>query len=633
MTQRLGLIVGVGEYPEIGESARLLGPVHDAEAMADLLLRRFGFRRGHIQVLLNAEAKRADILFALDAMVDAARPEDQVLFHFSGHGSQLRDQDGHEPDGLDETLVPFDGHRRPGQPPADIRDDEIFERLARLETKRAFATVIFDCCHSGHAHRARQGLRIRALPPLQGAPRRTGGRLFAKRAPRRIVLAACRDDQLAGEGPVGRDRFYGDWSWALLRAFHQAQAPLTAGALFDHAAGLLGYTNPDQWPQLLGERGQILFGAERLPTTPRSFVWRDETRAWRLDAGAIHGLQPGARWALLAERDSPAAKRLAEAEVREVGAFRSRLVVEGSDLGGVEEAWAEEIEPAYGDGRLLVETVDSEGWVIESRTQLESLIDRSPVLRRISRKTAQKTESLQSDIRVWPDLSTTLPHGRHLTEPQSFQDPPAPRAIVDRLEMRARARHGLALENLDPRSALNPAGDRLRLSPYRLDQSSKWQPLAVQHGTIRVAPGDLLRFELQHQFDRGLYVYFLDFGLTDRISLLYPEPGAGECLQPGVSLNLGLRPGEELAVSWPSELKTAEGFGFLKVFASTQPTNFLALTTAQTAAPPSQRTASRLESLLAMAPPSPTRYLYEDWTTCRLGLHVRAQQLHLASRD
>ena len=41
-------------------------------------------------------------------LVSGARPGDSLFFSFSGHGGQVRDVDGDEADGLDETILPED---------------------------------------------------------------------------------------------------------------------------------------------------------------------------------------------------------------------------------------------------------------------------------------------------------------------------------------------------------------------------------------------------------------------------------------------------------------------------------------------------------------------------------------------
>jgi len=62
----------------------------------------------------------------------------------SGHGGKLRDNDGDEADGYDETLIPVD-YARAGQ----IRDDDLLRNLVVPMASGVFATCVMDCCHSG----------------------------------------------------------------------------------------------------------------------------------------------------------------------------------------------------------------------------------------------------------------------------------------------------------------------------------------------------------------------------------------------------------------------------------------------------------------------------------------------------
>lgn len=66
------------------------------------------------------------------------------LSKWVGHGSRVRDQDGDEDDGYDETLVPVD-FQRSGQ----IRDDDIFKILVQPLRAGVTMTCLMDCCHSG----------------------------------------------------------------------------------------------------------------------------------------------------------------------------------------------------------------------------------------------------------------------------------------------------------------------------------------------------------------------------------------------------------------------------------------------------------------------------------------------------
>ena len=55
-------------------------------------------------------------------LVGNARPGDNVVIWYSGHGSQMWDEDGDEDDGLDETLAPADVI--PTNTDFDISDDQ-----------------------------------------------------------------------------------------------------------------------------------------------------------------------------------------------------------------------------------------------------------------------------------------------------------------------------------------------------------------------------------------------------------------------------------------------------------------------------------------------------------------------------
>lgn len=61
-----------------------------------------------------------------------------------GHGGKLKDDNGDEKDGFDETLVPLD-YNTAGQ----IRDDDLYKCLVGGLKEGVYATFIMDCCHSG----------------------------------------------------------------------------------------------------------------------------------------------------------------------------------------------------------------------------------------------------------------------------------------------------------------------------------------------------------------------------------------------------------------------------------------------------------------------------------------------------
>ena len=113
------LLIGINRYKAV---PGLQGSVNDVETMREILISRWGFQPRNITLLMDENATRAAMLAALNTLVQVAGPADTVYFHYSGHGSQVQDLNGDEPDGLDETIVSQDG--RSGDV-RDIVDDEL----------------------------------------------------------------------------------------------------------------------------------------------------------------------------------------------------------------------------------------------------------------------------------------------------------------------------------------------------------------------------------------------------------------------------------------------------------------------------------------------------------------------------
>lgn len=152
------LIIGIGAYPAGSGWATINGD-KDIPLVEDILLTN-GFLPQDIVVLANAQATASAIRNAFHRLIDQAQPGDIVYIHFSGHGQQVTDLHGDEPDGLDEAWVPYDAQlayvkgQYEGQ--NHIIDDELNRYLHALR-RRVGTTgkiiVIADACHSGDSTR------------------------------------------------------------------------------------------------------------------------------------------------------------------------------------------------------------------------------------------------------------------------------------------------------------------------------------------------------------------------------------------------------------------------------------------------------------------------------------------------
>jgi len=114
-------------------------------------------------VLLTRKATRGAALGGIRAAARALRAGDLFLLTYSGHGGQVRDASGDEPDKKDETWCLFDGQ---------LIDDELYCELAQFKPGVRIL-VLSDSCHSGTVTRERvdvppAGWRAKLLPPAIG---------------------------------------------------------------------------------------------------------------------------------------------------------------------------------------------------------------------------------------------------------------------------------------------------------------------------------------------------------------------------------------------------------------------------------------------------------------------------------
>lgn len=152
------LVIGIGAYPA-GSGWTTINGDKDIPLVEDILLTN-GFLPQDIVVLANAQATASAIRNAFHRLIDQAQMGDIVYIHFSGHGQQVTDLHGDEPDGLDEAWVPYDAQlayikgQYEGQ--NHIIDDELNRYLHALR-RRVGTTgkiiVIADACHSGDSTR------------------------------------------------------------------------------------------------------------------------------------------------------------------------------------------------------------------------------------------------------------------------------------------------------------------------------------------------------------------------------------------------------------------------------------------------------------------------------------------------
>jgi hypothetical protein len=171
-TQGYAVIVGVG--------ADLPVTIDDATAIADLLQdsTRCAYPVNQIRLLTGENARRANVLSALEWLAKAAGPDATAIVYFSGHG--IEDPDYH--------LLTF-GYDLTDLPNTTISGVEFTECLRVIQAKKLL--VLLDCCHAGGQAEAK-GLVKSPLPlSIIGELGSSSGR---------IIVASSRKSELSWTG-------------------------------------------------------------------------------------------------------------------------------------------------------------------------------------------------------------------------------------------------------------------------------------------------------------------------------------------------------------------------------------------------------------------------------------------------
>jgi len=252
------VLVGINKYDMPG--CELGGCVNDVTNVRDILLKYFGFTTKEIRLLVDERATKKNIMARIAWLVGGAKRGDSLLFHFSGHGSQIVDRDGDElKDRMDEILCPhdmdWDG--------TFIVDDELRKAVASVPAG-VHLEVLLDACHSGTGTReltAIGGLpqelsfRIRFLQPPADIACRADDDMEVRKLLRgtnplnHVLFAACRDNQTSADAYIGGS-YNGAFSYYLCKRLRETHGNITRAELLTRVRASLKFNGFSQVPQL-----------------------------------------------------------------------------------------------------------------------------------------------------------------------------------------------------------------------------------------------------------------------------------------------------------------------------------------------------------------------------------------------
>lgn len=233
--RKLALLIGINTYQE----SPLNGCVTDVYLQQQLLIHRFGFNPKDILIVTDAQATRQGILTAFEEhLIKQAKSGDVVVYHYSGHGSQVRDTDCDVSDCLNSTFIPVDSslsNASGGSGVPDIMGHTLFLLMDALKTENV--TVVLDSCHSGGGTRGNLRIRSRnsATPPkITNAEQNyqqkwlsllnLSAETFKQRrragVAKGVVIAATKRNQLAADAPF-EDFFAGAFTYLMTQYLWQ----------------------------------------------------------------------------------------------------------------------------------------------------------------------------------------------------------------------------------------------------------------------------------------------------------------------------------------------------------------------------------------------------------------------------
>lgn len=230
------ICAGINDYP--GTANDLQGCVNDANSWTTLL-NGFGF---FVQTLLNSQVTRANFTSAIQNVINQSVAGDVVVITYSGHGTQVTDTSGDEPDGYDEALYLYDG----------VFIDDEFRVLLNQIPVGVHAFLAMDSCFSGTVTRkinAEEGaarfFRTEAISPMA-----VRVKAFATEEDmKEILLSGAKDTEYSYDAYIN-----GVWAGAMS---YYATSVMQSGQTYNEFYSLLRTKLPSasypQTPQLEGK--------------------------------------------------------------------------------------------------------------------------------------------------------------------------------------------------------------------------------------------------------------------------------------------------------------------------------------------------------------------------------------------
>jgi len=316
--QKRALVITIGDYPNTKDAWGDLHSANDAKLMEATLITA-GFDKTNITHLQDKAATRKGIEKAFINFTSTCTQGDFIIIHFSGHGQQIEDLNGDEPDGLDEALV---GYNAPMHFPANgkynfeehICDDDLgvwINNIQKAIGKNGQILVNIDACHSGSATRGDDLVRGDAEPCVsntfdktkKGNSKTKGfgietttNKTVENGEGKLVVISGSRAQESCYETTDDDGTKLGTLTLAFCRAFVQVDSNTTFHSLFTKIMSTMASITLRQTPTLEGDADYKIFNGKLEQQKPYyELVDKREDTILVINAGSMANLQLGDR--------------------------------------------------------------------------------------------------------------------------------------------------------------------------------------------------------------------------------------------------------------------------------------------------------------------------------------------------
>lgn len=242
------LLVGINNYSD--PYANLSGCINDVALMHELLSQHYSF--DSISLLKDDQATYKNITASLKSLISNTSPDDTILFHYSGHGSQVPDDDNDEKDYLDECLCPYELDWD------NMITDDVLKDI--FKDVNCHAVIILDSCHSGTMLRnpsETNARRPRFLAPPLSVLNRTSQRHWKVKRLNNItthhtvLISGCKEKQTSADAYIPEiAKYHGALTYYLQKVLSKAKYSISYQKLITQTRKLLKRERFDQMPQL-----------------------------------------------------------------------------------------------------------------------------------------------------------------------------------------------------------------------------------------------------------------------------------------------------------------------------------------------------------------------------------------------